>query len=65
MRLEPLSGDLVIWHTPEGRSIIGMIIAEETGFGGGSTGWFRVLATLGGRTKTYLTRAGQVEILTV
>jgi len=54
----------VIWHTPEGAAIVGMIIAEETGFGGGSTGWFRVLATLGGRTKTYLTRAGQVEILT-
>jgi hypothetical protein len=59
-----VTGDLVLWTTPEGVSVVGMIVREETGFGGGTTGWFRVLATLGASPRTYLARAGHVEILT-
>lgn len=64
MRIDPVAGDLVLWHSPEGSTALGIVVQEETGHGGGSTGWFRVLSSLDGRTKTYLTRAAAVEILT-
>ncbi len=64
MRIDPVAGDLVLWHSPEGSTVLGIVVHEETGHGGGNTGWFRILSSLGGRTKTYLTRAAAVEILT-
>lgn len=63
MKLDPTPGDLVLWHTPDGSSVLGLIVHEETGHGGGATGWFRVFATVGGRSKKFLARAGHVEIL--
>lgn len=36
-------GDLVIWHTPEHDSRLGLVVEEVLGHGPASTGWWRIL----------------------
>jgi uncharacterized protein YijF (DUF1287 family) len=56
-------GDLVSWHTPSGRLVLGLVVEEETGHGGGATGWFRVLSDLGHGPRKYLVRPSNCLVL--
>lgn len=50
-------GDLVLWTTPGRRVVLGLLLTEVMGHGGGLTGWWSVLSDVGVGVKTYLTRA--------
>ena len=52
-------GDLVIWHTPESTSRLGLVVEELLGHGPASTGWWRIFA--GGRK--HLVRASHCVVL--
>lgn len=58
-------GDLVLWTTPGGQVVIGLVLREETGHGGGSTGWWKVLADAGVGAKEYLTRFSYLATVAV
>lgn len=63
--VRPVNGDLVVWSAPDRRAHIGIVLYEETGHGGGETGWFRVLTSAApGRVKKYLAHSSSLEVIT-
>lgn len=64
-RVKPIGGDLVIWSTPDRRTVLGIVLREELGHGNASTGWYRVLSnTSTGSAKTYLAHSTSLEVIT-
>lgn len=58
------SGALVLWTTPGKCVVLGLVLREVMGHGGGATGWWRVLADAGAGMKTHLTRVSHLtEVL--
>ena len=53
-------GDLVIWHTPGHSRVLAVVLYELIAYGGGSTGWWRILS---GDSRVSLTRSGSCELL--
>jgi hypothetical protein len=53
-------GDLVIWHTPGHSRVLAVVLYELIAYGGGSTGWWRLLDPRG---RVVLTRSAACEVL--
>lgn len=56
-------GDLVLWKTPVGSQVLGLLLREAQGHGGVSTGWWYVFADSGLGFKSHLTRSSRVDVL--
>lgn len=51
-------GELVIWHTPGHSRCLAIVLYEIIAYGGGRTGWWRILSE---DARVYLTRREAVE----